>query len=348
MKEVIDVNVSYDTTFEDNELLRLEMEKLVRHPDNARDFQSDLAISVFSVGDLDKLQLKIAMKHKSNWHNEAVRATRRAKVMCALARALKRVPMYAPGGGGEPLGGPTNPAYSVAVSDDIAAAARSRAAKDKEGKRLVKSIPLRGASTASKLGSKEAERRAAQELNTHNPALEAADGWALNVDDNTLNSRDQSLDRNRSNDLEAVRQELITKKESQRGRRQAGQGLPALPLGQDGPAVRVSSHPSPVQARSPGTFDIESQTGRPVGFGQTPSGDMTTTVAGAAAQSQPTGYSVFPPQRGYSPPSSSGNAFAGIPGASSAATPHPLQSAPVGSRQRGASVSQPQQQQRPF
>src|SRR3569833_746002 len=99
MKEVIDVNVSFDTTFEDIELLRLEMEKFVRHPDNARDFQSDLAISVFSVGDLDKLQLKIAMKHKSNWHNEAVRATRRSKFMCALALALMRVPMYAPGGG---------------------------------------------------------------------------------------------------------------------------------------------------------------------------------------------------------------------------------------------------------
>ena len=132
MKELIDVNVSFDTSFEDIELLRSEMEKFVRHPDNARDFQQDLAIGVFSCGDLDKLTLKIAMKHKSNWHNEAVRATRRSKFICALTLALKKVPIYGPGGGGEALGGPTNPTYSVAVSDGVAAAARDQAAKDKE------------------------------------------------------------------------------------------------------------------------------------------------------------------------------------------------------------------------
>jgi hypothetical protein len=331
MKEVIDVNVSYDTSFEDIELLRLEMEKFVRHPDNARDFQSDLAIGVASVGDLDKLCLKIAMKHKSNWHNEAVRATRRSKFMCALALALKKIPIYAPGGGGEVLGGPTNPSYSVAVSDDVAAAARDKAAKDKEAKRIFIPPVMRSSSTITKSGTKESEKQAAAELNTRNPALEAADGWAMTVDDNTLNSRDDSLERKLS--IEAVRQELIGKRESQRGRRQAGQGLPPSAYGESGtPTVQMQQYQS--QQRS-GTFDIESQTGRPAGFGQSPYGNMTTTTAGAtaAAHQGGGGYSVFPPPRSSPPGSSSG-------------PPHPLQSAPTlpgqsTTRPRGASQSRP-------
>ncbi|KAJ2957056.1 hypothetical protein NQ176_g11278 [Zarea fungicola] len=98
MSESIEVNVSYDTSFEDIELLRLEMEKFVRHPDNSRDFQPNFSISVGGVGNLDKLVLFISIKHKSNWHNDSVRATRRSKFMCALAQALKKVPIYAPGG----------------------------------------------------------------------------------------------------------------------------------------------------------------------------------------------------------------------------------------------------------
>jgi len=340
MKEVIDVNISYDTSFEDIELLRLEMEKFVRHPDNARDFQPDLSISVFSMGDLDRMQLKLAMKHKSNWHNDAVRATRRSKFMCALALALKRVPIYGPGGGAEALGGPTNPAYSVTVSDELAAAARDKAARDKEGKRMIKAVePARAGSTTSKYGTKDAEKKAAQELNTRNPAVEAADGWALNVDDNTLNSRDESLERKRSRDIEAVRQELLGKRESQRGRRVPGQGLPPMPLSESS----TSSFPAQPRSRT-NQFDVESQTGRPAGFGPTPYGNMTTTTAAAAAAAQSSSaYSVFPPTRTYSPPSSSSNNFAGLQGAAAGAgSPHPLQSQPTASgRPRGASASRP-------
>ncbi|CRK17982.1 hypothetical protein BN1723_017598, partial [Verticillium longisporum] len=113
MKEVITIHISYDTSFEDIETLRHEMEAFVRHSDNSRDFQPDVAMGVSSVGDLDKLALDVVIKHKSNWHNEIVRATRRSKFMCALVLSLKKVPIYAPGGGSEALGGPTNPTYSV-------------------------------------------------------------------------------------------------------------------------------------------------------------------------------------------------------------------------------------------
>ncbi|KAJ4306639.1 hypothetical protein N0V88_000003 [Collariella sp. IMI 366227] len=177
MRETIDVNVSFDTTFEDIELLQAELETFVRHPDNSRDFQPDLAIGVGSVGDCDKLTLKIAIKHKSNWHNDTVRATRRSKFMCALTMALKRVPINGPGGGGDDLGGPANPTYSVAVTDDFAAQARAASQKGKLDAKLANQA------TEDDSASTTAEQRAADHLNTTDPVVEALDDWGY---ENTL------------------------------------------------------------------------------------------------------------------------------------------------------------------
>ncbi|KAI0182144.1 Mechanosensitive ion channel-domain-containing protein [Hypoxylon sp. FL1284] len=258
MKEVIDVNVSFDTSFEDIELLRLEMEKFVRAPENSRDFQPDLAISVGSVGDLDKLTLKIAIKHKSNWHNDAVRGSRRSKFMCALALALKRVPIYGPGGGGEPLGGPSNPSYSVAVSDADATTARGKADQDKEAKRMVPTAPpARNPSTTSyKSGIPEdREAKATQGLNTLNPATAAGEDWGYNRGDDPDDGT-QPMDRMRSNDRDSLRFEL-NKRESQRsgGRRRAGETLPSQPISENTPSFHVTQHASP--------FDEEAQLGGP-------------------------------------------------------------------------------------
>ncbi|KAM7187225.1 Mechanosensitive ion channel domain containing protein [Naviculisporaceae sp. PSN 640] len=253
MKECIDVNVAFDTSFEDIELLRLEMEQFVRAPENSRDFQPDIGISVGGVGDLDKLTLKLVIKHKSNWHNDAVRATRRSKFMCALAMALKRVPINPPGGGGDPLGGPKNPTYSVAVTDDFAAAAREMSEKEKEAKKLANQVLERSASTAS---SKEAEKRAASELNTVNPVVDGLDDWGY---DNTLNSRDVSTDRARATNIVAVRRDFQQGRESQRGRRQAGATIPPMQIGLGGtPGVQVTRADSRSANRS---FDIERTAG---------------------------------------------------------------------------------------
>lgn len=56
--------------------------------------------------------------------------------MCALVLGLRKVPIFGPGGGGAPLGDPANPTYNVAVSDDVAAAARAKAARDADAARL--------------------------------------------------------------------------------------------------------------------------------------------------------------------------------------------------------------------
>lgn len=67
---------------------------------------------------------------QSNWSVENIRAARHSKLMCALVLALRKIPIFGPGGGGPPLGDPTNPSYNVAVSDDVAVAAREKAARD--------------------------------------------------------------------------------------------------------------------------------------------------------------------------------------------------------------------------
>ncbi|KAJ4169397.1 hypothetical protein NW754_016428 [Fusarium falciforme] len=244
MHETIEVNVSFDTSFEDIELLRSEMEKFVRQPENARDFQPNLSISVGGVGDLDKLLLYVTISHKSNWHNDSVRASRRSKFMCALALALKKVPVNGPGGGGEPLGGPTNPSYSVAVTDEFASKSRADADKAKDEARMVP--------TSKQEHSEESETQAMHDFNSRPPA--AGVGAWDNSDNHTLGSNE---DHHRSRDIESLRSDL--KRESTRGRRKAGEGVPQLSL-ETAPRPSISmTQPSPRSMHSP--FDEEAETG---------------------------------------------------------------------------------------
>ncbi len=257
MAETIELNISFDTSFEDIELLRLEMEKFVRHPDNSRDFQPDFSISIGGVGNLDKMLLFVSIKHKSNWHNDSVRATRRSKFMCALALAIKKVPIYAPGGGNEALGAPGNPSYSVAVTDEIAAAGRDKAAKDKEAARMV---PTKPAQTEKEAAA--AERAAVAELTTVPLSLDTATSMWDSRDDTTVSAVDESVaeDARRSREIEAMRSELH-KKESQRGRRKAGEGL----TGTTG-LTPTDSHFSHQKSPRLETFDEEASTDMPSTF----------------------------------------------------------------------------------
>ncbi|PNY25697.1 Mechanosensitive ion channel family protein [Tolypocladium capitatum] len=251
MVETFELDVSYDTSFEDIELLRAEMEKFVRSADNSRDFRPEFNISVGGVGHLDKMVLYMSIKHKSNWHNDSVRATRRSKFMCALAVALKKVPIYGPSGGTETLGGPTNPAYSVAVSDQFASTARDEAAKKKEAGRMV---PANGQTEEE---GREAERHAISEINTRSLAVDTAD----TRDDRSATSRDPSEGPRRSRDADSPGTEPL-KQDVTRGRRKAGEGLQNLAPTESGPGGL------PAHAASPhlNAFDEEANTGMPSTF----------------------------------------------------------------------------------
>lgn len=301
MKEVIEINVSFDTSFEDIELLRQEMEKFVRSPDNSRDFLPDIIISVGGVGDLDKLQLRVVIKHKSNWHNEAVRATRRSKFMCALTLALKRIPINAPGGGGEALGGPTNPSYSVAVSDEIAAASRDKAEKDKQAARMIPPKP------AEETDTLKDELRAVQGFTTVNPTV-LADDWGYTREDNkSHDTRGASVDQRRSNDIESQRLSL-QKSPSVAGRRRAGDA-PARPIGEnyDPRPVGSENMPGLQVTQHLGPFDEEAQIGGPNPFQSDGHSQNTSTQSGSSSSPYVPGTQAPPrhPSRARAPSSSS-------------------------------------------
>ncbi|KAJ5149893.1 hypothetical protein N7448_001471 [Penicillium atrosanguineum] len=97
MHEQLSVPVAFDTSFAEIQALREEMELFVRDKENCRDFQQDIDIEVVGVGDMDKLELRVDIRHKSNWSNETVRAARRSKFMCALVLAVRKVRIRAPG-----------------------------------------------------------------------------------------------------------------------------------------------------------------------------------------------------------------------------------------------------------
>ncbi|KUI53374.1 hypothetical protein VP1G_00590 [Cytospora mali] len=371
MKETIELNISFDTSFEDIELLRLEMEKFVRHPDNARDFQPDFSIGIGSVNNCDKLTLQIVVKHKSNWHNETVRATRRSKFICALALACKKIPIYGPGGGGETLGGPNNPTYSVSVDDGFASKAREKAAAATDAGRLVPKIAKDGDTPAAQ---QKNEQEAVSELTAKPPLADMDNNFGYNRDaleertdsnSTALNSRDGSTERLRTDNIETMRQDLL-KRASTRGRRKAGDGVSAVSLNESSPGLMVTQYDGDSQAtirsQRQRSFDVESQTGvmgspyntglgvtGSSGYGHGPA--VSPSVAAAASQS----YSIYHQSSNYSTPGPSN--ITGEPAPQVSLPPSvvttgpdvPLQtsqeeralSPPVyGARRRGASVSQ--------
>ncbi|TKA58227.1 hypothetical protein B0A49_10996, partial [Cryomyces minteri] len=136
MKEQLSIFVNFDTSFEDVQALKAEMQNFVIDKENSRDFQADIDVEVIGIAEMNKLELRVEIRHKSNWANEAVRAARRSKFMCALVLALRKIPIYAPGGGDAVLGSESKPTYAVAVTDADAALFRDQFAAKKEAKRL--------------------------------------------------------------------------------------------------------------------------------------------------------------------------------------------------------------------
>lgn len=118
MSETIKLAVDFGTTFEDIQALKEEMVKFVQ--DNNRDYRPDFNIDVAGVNNLDQLELKIQILHKSNWANGDLTAQRRNKFICALIAAIRKVPIYGTGGGNPVVGEETKPMYTVAISNDLA------------------------------------------------------------------------------------------------------------------------------------------------------------------------------------------------------------------------------------
>ena len=266
MREQILMYINFDTSLEDIQLLRNEMQAFVLDKENSRDFQPDIDVEVTGIAEMNKMELRVEIRHKSNWANEAVRTARRSKFMCALVLALRKVPIYGPGAGDAALGDLGKPTYSVAVTDAEAAANRDVFAAKKEAKRLVPSkkpdttptddnnnnstgpapsannnIP-RKQSNAHPTTAATTETAVVETLNARQPAVDAArDDWAHYRDDSngssTLGEHEHDHDHDhdrissdaarRSNDIEEVRG--LLHRESTRGRRKRLPGTAVAP-----------------------------------------------------------------------------------------------------------------------
>jgi small-conductance mechanosensitive channel len=64
MKERITLGVSAGTSSADVKALRVELEEFVRATDNARDYQSGIDVEVVGIGNLDRLDLMVEIRHK--------------------------------------------------------------------------------------------------------------------------------------------------------------------------------------------------------------------------------------------------------------------------------------------
>lgn len=327
MKEQLDMYIAFDTTLEDIELLRTEMEAFVRHPDNSRDFQSDIILEAVGIGSMDKLQLKVEIRHKSNWHNETVRAARRSKFMCALVLALRKVPINAPGGGNDALGGPANPNYSVAVTDSWATEARDKSAAKKDAKRLVPTKPVKN--TNPDLGPIDTEEEAAEALNARRPGLDFAHSNSYNDTDDmsTLGEDKFGQSGNRSSSL--------MKRASTQGRRKPGEHLPpnafqsapGFSVTIDGPEGSGTYGNSFMNDGTSGSTEYNSSYGSGSGYQQyqpsyvNPSGQVGRSASAASSRSQNFGGdgAVMPSTSLY-PSSSTGQQSTGVAPNSAAST----------------------------
>ncbi|KIW19540.1 hypothetical protein PV08_00112 [Exophiala spinifera] len=245
MREQISIFVSFDTTFEDIDLLKKEMTNFVRDKDNARDFQPDLDIEVLDVADQSKMELRVEIRHKSNWANESVRAARRSKFMCALTLALRKIPIYGPGGGGPAAGDKANPTYSVAITDEVAAKNKEEFDEAKDKARLV---PLKSLHREqSNLKKTDSDGKDYLGMSTGVEATEAAAvdhltrrEVAVDPAEPLDEHQELVLNKQRTQDVEEIKN--LLKRESTTGRRRAAR--------HSGLSVQDSNDPSMLGSRT--------------------------------------------------------------------------------------------------
>lgn len=163
--------------------------------------------------------------------------------MCALVLALRKVPIYAPGGGSAALGSSDQPTYSVSVSDAEAAARRDAFAKTKDEKRMVPTTKAGGpqAPTSSSLNMDTSaasilrnrggsvtgpvnatsiapmqETSAMNSLNARHPASDPAHDWE---NDSTRTTSPTGQLNQGNGDIDELRD--VLRRQSTRGKRRA-------------------------------------------------------------------------------------------------------------------------------
>ena len=149
--------------------------------------------------------------------------------MCALVLALRKIPIYAPGGGMASLGSFDQPTYSVSVSEEVAATNRDAFAATKEAKRFVPdpetarapdtrspANPFTLNRTPTALTTSPMEAFALAALNARSPTADPAHDWLDSASPPSSSPTDY-----RSKDPEEVRG--VLRRQTTLGKRKGGQ-----------------------------------------------------------------------------------------------------------------------------
>ncbi|KAF2687375.1 hypothetical protein K458DRAFT_429311 [Lentithecium fluviatile CBS 122367] len=341
MREQVSIFTAWDTSFEDINALKQELLAFVRDPANSRDFHPEIEVEVISIAEMNKLELRVEIRHKSNWSNESLRAGRRSKFMCALVVALRKVPIAGPGGSDAALGDANKPSWSVAISPEEAKAVRQKYLDEKDTARLYptkKAEENTGNSSGTDYLGVGTEGQAINSLNNRKPGVDA-------VRDDTWNSRDDASTIGRPStdarpDLDEVRG-LLHKATSSGRRKQAAtlspspyaessqprQGMPAIPL-------PVNPSPQATTFSNPYAPPPQSQPRAPA----SPSSISTGYVEEYQYQT------MVPPPRSQS----RGNASAQQPPMPGPQAAGGLRASPSNASNNPYRATSPEQQQRPF
>ncbi|KAL8349004.1 hypothetical protein RB598_001998 [Gaeumannomyces tritici] len=126
--------VDFTTSFQDLAALRRELAAFVAAPENRRDYMPDVTCGLVGVHELNKLELRCSVAHRSNWANERLRAARSNKFYCALLAAVRKIQLSQPAGPGA-MG---RPVYTAHIGEEAAARMAATYAERRKGLRVGK------------------------------------------------------------------------------------------------------------------------------------------------------------------------------------------------------------------
>ncbi|KAK4654983.1 hypothetical protein QC762_405790 [Podospora pseudocomata] len=117
-RQAVSFNIDVKTSFKDLQYLKSELEAFLKHPDNKRDYLPNLALAIVGLGEMNMLEMRCIVTHRSNWSNEPLRAARSMKFMCALVAITRQIPLGRPDQG--TIGRDFNPAHYVMMTPEEA------------------------------------------------------------------------------------------------------------------------------------------------------------------------------------------------------------------------------------
>src|SRR3569833_596780 len=191
-RQSLSLFLAFKTTFQDLVVLRQELEAFLAAPENRRDYAPDLGLSIVNLHELNKMELRVAVTHRSNWSNEKLRAARSNRFYCALVAAIRKIPLEKPGGAVS-SGDEAKPVYTVQLTSDDAEARIAAAAATRKAARIdavtEESVPAAGGEgndtppppagpSPAVLAAREAESIAQAKLSKV-PAVDVAPGSGL-------------------------------------------------------------------------------------------------------------------------------------------------------------------------